>query len=84
MTTASSMTFRRWLRAQRHRHDHIGALAQDIAQDVRIGCLTASTYARIKGHLRRTHEASAKMLHALEQAYHEWSVVTGGHSNDRD
>jgi hypothetical protein len=76
MTADYPLSFRRWLRAQRRRPDFIGALAQDIARDVRDRCLTGSTYQRIRGHMRRSHHASASMLKALDQAYHEWASTT--------
>jgi hypothetical protein len=84
VTIPRSLTFRRWLRNQRHRHDAIGALAQDIVRDVHNGCLRdQGTYAQIKGHMRRRHEASTRMLHALDQAYQEWAVGGGGQTHDR-
>jgi hypothetical protein len=76
MAEYPTLTFRRWLRAQRHRQDAIGALAQDIVQDVRAGCFPGGTYQWIRGHLRRTHHASAPMLHALDRAYQEWRRAT--------
>jgi hypothetical protein len=80
MTTPPSRTFRSWLRAQRHRQDAVGDLARDVQQD---RCLTARTLPGMRRHLTEDHAACEHACAALERAYHEWTVVAGGHTHDR-
>lgn len=70
---AAVVTYRRWLLAQTHRGDIVGAVARRVDADRAAGCLRAWSFRGIGNHLRDAHgDDGSDPLIGLLRGWFEW------------